>query len=375
MTYSKLPGVYFSETVTSQPEEIDPTIDYVPLFVVQTSTEIEQIDDKLAYFEGLEALHTLVDGKGLTKSVETIEKTLTQYKTNRFYVYNIHTDTSASINTIISNCVNKKEIIDVVLIEETKSAQANNINTKIKALQSALNNNFENGAFRTAIILPYGTVADAVANKGENDKTSTVVINTLTTAFNGVTDGRIIGVVPDEQIMGAMTGQILASPFYRESGFDAIEFNGTLDYEFDYNEMLTLQNMGICFAREESRNGVKQYHINLGVTTSFANSSADGLIKARKTVDEVLRRVGAECENLIKSEDVETSNVFIQSECDAVINDFIENRYILKSTVTDGVTYTSKLTASVVDKFTINVTGTIIPSGCLIAVNVNTTIR
>ena len=373
MTYSKLPGVYFSEEVLST--VVDSSTEYAPLFLVQTSTSIAQIDDKITYFESIDAFKTIAENKGLAKSIVAIEQILNEYQSQRFYVCNIHTDTSASITAVLNDSADKKDIQDIIYIEETKSGQSNSLNAKIKAIESSVVNNSQNGSFRTAIILPYGTVADAVANKGDNDLTSTVVISTLSSAFTGVKSGRIIGVVPDETSMGVVAGHIIATEYYRESGFDPIGIEGVLNYTFTYSEMLTLQNMGICFVREEIRNGVKVYRINLGVTISFADSGADGLIKARKTVDALLRRVEEDCENIIKSEDVETSRVFIQTECDSIVQEFIDNRYIAKEVTIDGTKYTSKLTVAAVDRFTIQITGTLIPTGTLIAINVNTTIR
>lgn len=373
MTYSKLPGVYFTETVDAG--QVDSSVEYAPLFVVQTSTTIAQIDDQITYFDGISGFETIATNKGLTKTIASMKTILNEYQSDKFYVYNIHTDTSASITSIIKDSANIDDIIDIIVIEETKSGNTNTINAKIKAIQSALADNYENGTFRTAIILPYGTVADAVANKESGVTTASAVTTALTTALNGVTDGRIICVVPDETSMSVVAGHIIATPFYRESGYDPISIDGTLNYEFTLSEMLTLQNMGVCFIREESRAGVKQYRINLGVTTSFANSSADGLIKSRKIVDEILREVKFECNNIVKSEDVETSAVFIQTECDNIISDFIDNNYLLKELKVGGVTYKSQLKATVGDRFTINVNGTLIPTGSLIAINVNTTIE
>ena len=56
MTYSKLPGVYYSETVTTLAS--DTSLDEVLTFIVQTSTAISSIDDKLTLYGGLNENNT-----------------------------------------------------------------------------------------------------------------------------------------------------------------------------------------------------------------------------------------------------------------------------------------------------------------------------
>lgn len=373
MTYSKLPGVYFSETVAT--DSVDQTVDYAPLFIVKSTSSIAQIDDQVTYFEGINAFSTIARNKGLNKTIDAMRVILNQYQASNFYVYNVATDTSASMVSILEDCANKEDIIDIIFIEETKSAQANDVNTKIKAIQTALADNFTNGAFRTAIVIPYGTVHDAVTNKESGVTTSSAVITSLSSVLTGVSDGRIFCVVPDEVTMGVISGHIIATPFYHEVGFESLNIIGTPEYEFTLSEMLTLQNMGVCFLRKESRAGVDTYRINLGVTTSFADSAADGLIKSRKICDEVLRQIKTECENIIKSDDVETEKAFIQKECDNTLEEFIQQKYLLKETTKDGIKYKTKLTANVEDRNTINISGSLIPAGSLIAVNVSTVIE
>lgn len=373
MTYSKLPGVYFSETVESG--QVDSTKEYAPLFITKSSSSIPQLDDQIVYFEGLSSFVSIATQKGLGKTMNAMKVILNTYGSEKFYVYNIATDTSASMVSILEESAMKEDIIDVIFIEDSKSANANSINSKTKAIQTALHDNFENGTFRTAIIVPFGTVHDAVTNKGENATVSGTVISSLASCFDGVTDGRIFGVVPDDTLMASTVAQIIKTPFYAECGYETIEITGVPEYEFTMSEMITLQNMGLCFLRKQTRNGVDNYRINLGVTTSFANSDADGLIKSRRICDEALRQIKAECDNVVKSEDVETSDAIIQTAINTILSDFIEQKYMLSSITVDGVKYSTKLTATVGDRFTINVNGYLIPTGSLIAINVNTTIE
>ena len=142
MTYSKLPGVYFSEEVLSS--VVDSSTEYAPLFLVQASTSIAQIDDKVTYFESIDAFKTIAENKGLAKSIVAIEQILNEYQSQRFYVCNIHTDTSASITSILKDSADKKDIQDIIYIEETKSGQSNSLNAKIKAIESSVVNNSQN---------------------------------------------------------------------------------------------------------------------------------------------------------------------------------------------------------------------------------------
>jgi hypothetical protein len=131
--------------------------------------------------------------------------------------------------------------------------------------------------------------------------------------------------------------------------------------------MLTLQNIGVLFVRPERLQGINQYRINLGVTTSFKESSADGLIVCRTTVDAMLRRIAFEGQAFVKAKESESNLAVFNSVISGIIGDFAAEESVNRNG--------TKLTASDAGNSTFTVTGTIQPIKSVIAIEVNTTIN
>ena len=363
MTYSKLPGVYFTETVTDNAEF---TEDNVPLFLVQTSTAISSIDNKITSYTNFKTFETRAKDKGLTQTLKYMQDVLTESENDNFYVYSIKTDTSAAFTAAIESTAHLTDVTSIIYVEETKSAQANAITSKIGGIKSGLHSNAENGVFREGYIIPYGTVQDAIEN-AENTAPEAVIVTELTTITTGDGDGRICVALPDS-LAGCVVGHCIGSDYDEEPGFEAL---GLLDltgvYNFNATQMLSLQNMGVLFVRPERLQGGNQYRINLGVTTSFKESSADGLIVCRATVDAMLRRIAFEGQAFVKAKESESNLAAFNSVISGIIGDFAAEESVNRNG--------TKLTAADAGNSTFTVTGTIQPIKSVIAIEVNTTIN
>jgi hypothetical protein len=362
LTYSKLPGVYFTETVTDNAEF---TEDEVPLFLVQTSTAIATIDNKITSYTNFKAFETIAKNKGLTKTLKYMQDVLTESENDNFYVYSIKTDTADAFTGAITSTAHLTDVTNIIYVEEAKSSNNNSITTKIGAIKSGVHSNAENGVFREAYVIPYGTVKDAVDN-AENTAPEAVIVTTLTTITTGDGDGRICVTLPDS-LAGCVVGHCIGSDYDEEPGFRPL---GLLDltglYNFDATQMLTLQNMGVLFVRPERLQGVNQYRINLGVTTSFKESSADGLIVCRTTVDAMLRRIAFEGQAFVKAKENESNRAAFNSVISGIISDFASEESINRNG--------TKLSVADAGNSTFTVTGTIQPIKSVIAIEVNTTI-
>lgn len=374
MTYSKLFGVYFSETVGSSSPSIIAR-SYHPCFIVQTSTAIASIDDTLTMFTSIQAFKTVAENKGLAKTIEFIEAIMNDYQSETFYVFSVKTDTAAAFTAMIKGTANKEDIKEFVLVEETASANSNTLNSKIAAIVTGLNDNYEKGVFRTCDVIPYGTVKAAVDGMAEGARAEAVAITAMTGALTGISSGRISLMCPDSAYVGLMTGRVLSTEYNREAGYTVLNITDPLDFDFTYDEMLTLQNAGICFVKQELVQGTPQYRIHAGLTAGFASDTADGFIKARKTCDEVLRQVKEACNMYYKNEDVDVSKTELQTECNTIVDEFITEGDIKKTLKIGTTTYTSALTVTVEGRLGIGITGTLIPSGSSMVINVNTTIQ
>ena len=362
LTYSKLPGVYFTETVTQNTVF---TEDEVPLFIVQTSTAITDIDGTITGYTNFAAFETVAKNKGLTQTLKYMQDILTESEHENFYVYSIKTDTATGFTDAIKSTAHLTDVTSIIYVEEAKSASGNAITSKIAAIKAGVHNNAENGVFREAYVIPYGTVEDAV-EEAENTTPEAAAVTALTTITAGDGDGRICVALPDS-LAGCVVGHCIGSDYDEEPGFTAL---GLLDltgvYNFDATQMLTLQNQGVIFVRPERLQGGNQYRINLGVTTSFKESSADGLIVCRTTVDAILRRIAFEGQAFVKAKESESNRAAFNTVINGIITEFATEGSINQNG--------TQLTVADAGNSTFTVTGTIQPIKSVIAIEVNTTI-
>lgn len=373
MTYTKLPGVYFSETVTGGLPAQERTYP-VPLYIIQGATELPTLDNQLVRFSDYNTFKTLMEGKGFTNSVRMIRESLDEARKSEFYVYSVKTDTAAHFKSIVTESAQIEEIQDVVYYEQSKSSQSNSFNNKFQALVEGAEQNYEDGVFRNIIAVPRGTVVDAVTNKGENETAESAAITAMQACLAGITSGRALLVCPDNAYMEQAVGRLISLGYDEEAGYARLNARTAFEYNFSYSQLVTIMNMGVTVVRTEIVGGETVPRIVLGVTASFSQNKADGLFKARKIADETLRRIKTGCSNLVKSTDMDEAKALAQTTCDVTLDNMISEKALSKSATIEGVTYKTTLKATIVDRNYINISGTLVPTGSLVAINVNTTI-
>lgn len=361
MTYSKKPGVYFTESVGTA----DTVTTSIPLFIVQTTSTLS-IDGEYTLYTSIDTFKTVVADKGLTNTVKYIEQALDEIGVAiPFYVYSIKTDTAAAFTKVITDCDNIPEINKVYYIEESKSAAANTFVNKCGALQLGCVSSAAKGIHKVAFAVPYGTITDTYTNT-EGDALGAVV-TALQTEGSTVAGDRLAIINPDNYA-GAVIGKSYTTPYNEDIGFGALNTPvSTLTYNFTDSQELTLMNAGILFITSELRQGTKINRVCLGVSTAFSGNAADGELIVRTIADEVLNNVKNACEPFIKSKSNEQQIAFLQADIDTIIEEFAENGDI------DGTS--SVLTVSQASNYSFNVTGTLKPSRAVIAIEVNTTIN
>lgn len=363
MTYNKLPGVYFTETVST----ISTQTAKVPLFIVEGSTAIADVDNQLVTFANFDAFRATFSADAFSTTVDIVEEALAEsgLTNNKFYVYKNTTGTGASFTNILVDSSNNEEIEDVIYIEGIKGTGANTFNAKLGGLKAGANTCYENGVNRVIYAVPVATVAADVAAKGENVTDEAAAITSLETAVNGINSGRISVIVPD--YAGAVIGRVLAAAYNQEIGYTPISTAiSAPSFNFTYSQMVNLQNMGVMFVRGERLRGSVVYRVNLGVSTSFSSDAADGLLLSRRVADEVLREVKTVCDSFVKApNDIDDGLQGLQADIDDVVDRFITAREVFEDetqlTVEEGNT-----------AYDFIVSGTIKPIKSTIAINVNT---
>ena len=361
MTSPKRPGIYFQETVQSN---IRTEKDNVPLFIVQTSTAIEAIDDKITHYTGFDAFSSIATDKGLAQSLAYIEQTLLEYSNTEFYVYSIKTDTATAFTNAVKATAHLDDVSMIVYIEETASGNSNKITDKISALKTGLVDNAANGVFRIGYVVPYGTVSAAVEGASSGTSAEEACITSLTSILNANGSGRLCCVLPDENA-GIILGKCISCAVDEEPGFTAITTTPqTSTYNFDNTQMITIQNLGVLFLARETIQGANQYRINLGVTTGFKDNTADGLIISRTIVDAILRQIKYVGDAFVKGKEVESNVVKLQGLVDSIIDNEVERERIIRDD--------TSLTVSDAGNSTFTIVGTIKPIRSIIAIEVNT---
>lgn len=367
MVLSKLPGIYFSETV-----EATNTENIIrPLYLVQTKNVIDSLDNKITLFNSIDDFKTAVEGKGLTYTTDFIEKAIneTNNTITSFYVYSIKTDTITGFTNALINTTNYANIKNVFYIEEETSSSSNTLTNKITAMQTGVQNNATNGVNRIVYTVPYATLNDAVSNEKDATKEETA-LTTMTEVTKGFNNGRTCIIFPDTQA-GIIAGKIIRTPYNEDIGFSELNTGIiALDYAFNYTQMVTLMNAGVIFINQEVRRGGNIYRVNLGVTTSFSseNNKADSLLLSRTIADEVLDQINERCEPFVKDTETENTINLIQAECDRIVEEYIETNDVLQ----EGTELTVRDTTK---PYTIEITGYIKPVGCIAVIEVNTTLK
>ncbi|RAP51137.1 MAG: hypothetical protein BZ138_06025, partial [Methanosphaera sp. rholeuAM270] len=306
--------------------------------------------------------------KGIDKTIALMEQAYNEKPFKKFYIYSIKTDTDAGFQRILSDTASKTEIRDVFYIEESESAAGYTIADKIASLKAAVADNYEQATPRNVWVIPYGTLSEAVTD-ATNVAPEATIVTQFTTLTTPTGSGRLGLIMPDLNIAGAIMGKIIGRNYDEEIGHEQLNIAvESLTYNFTDSQMLTLLNAGVTFVRKERVNGISGYRIVAGVSTSFKESAADGLLISRSIADELLRQVRYAAEVELKSKETKNAIVYLQTECNSIIADFVANN--------DVIAAGTKLTVSESSTpYTINIAGTIQPVGTILMINVDATIN
>jgi len=355
------PGITYNETVATITEPIE--VEEVLCFIVQTSETLPG-DGQLTLYESFDAFSAVATNKGLPKTLELINNILASTGATEFYVYSVKTDTASGFTTAVTSNTHYKEIRRVIYFEETASSEANPIRVKMNALASACHTTSHNGSFRKAIVIPYGTVEDAVNDEDAQGLPQDIALTTIT-GINPDSDGRLYVFMPDNYI--AMINHLLETPEGVEPGFEYVDGVDTPKYVWTYDQMDTLRNAGINFLEPERANGVTSYRIHLGVTTGAKTDKADRLIASREIADALLRDIDTELSVYIKGPKNDEREAMAQETVDNVIQSYVSRLYVDAEGTTLVLTDNGDMT------YALN--GTITPTRTLVAIEVNTILQ
>lgn len=352
MTYNKLPGIVFTESVaTSQVAAEDGNI---PLFIIKATDDYD-LCGSINHFDSYSAFADVSAALEAPYTKQVIQDTLLEVGATEFYLYPVAFTNATTLTDTVAATAHLDDVKNMIYIEETAGTANTAIANCIASLKTGINTLESSGVFRRLYIVPYGTV-HAASN----------AVTSLTSILSATGDGRICCILPDENA-GIVTGKCIVSPYNDEVGRTPVSSAvKESSYNFNAAEMLTLMNLGVLFLRRERGMGGYQYRICLGVTTSFKDNAADGLLVCRTVVDELLSRIGVEAQPFVKAKETDSNEVMLQSVVDAIVNEFVTNEDIYR----DG---TSLTVGGDGVNFTIN--GTIRPVRSAIAIEVNTTIQ
>ena len=182
----------------------------------------------------------------------------------------------------------------------------------------------------------------------------------------------------EKHLFGKTVARFCVTPFYNEPGF--FEYRSVEAGEFiertDEEEKL-LQNAGIIFNRDEKIGADTYPKINLGVVSTFAENPrpADSLFHARIIADELLKEVFKVLYPQVKNNESASQFVYLQSQINKVIDDFVNDGYVIKFNSNNGKGTKLTLRESDYNPYDIVVEGPIQPVNSTIAIMVQATIN
>ena len=363
MTYNRLSGVYFEETVETITNEGE---NGLKLFIIQGGDNIDTLDDKLVRMNNFNTFEVLIHDSNLPNTVSFMDKYFGDVS-EPFFVYKVKTNNKQNFENLIKENVPFNNITGVIYFEETASGTEVPLSDKITAIKTALKSLSKKGYFLKGYIIPYGTIKAADTNKGENERSETVVKSTIVNSSNTIASGRICVIFP-EDYAGVATEQLANVEYNKEAGKEPLNVTASqIKYHFTEDEMIELQNAGVNFVKlEDTKNG-SAYRINLGVTTSFAQDKADGLLISRNIADELLYQVKLECLDFLKDKKDENSIIQLNENIRTIIDRFADN-----GDVDADETYLEATDGN--DVFTAKISGRIKPYGSLIAIDIYETL-
>lgn len=355
--FDKIPGVYFTDIVESEPVKDGSKI---PIFIGVTgnSTSAEGILKFVSYDE---AKKTVANGGiGPEGNNNLLLKVIKEfYEENAKagegsirvpYIYAI--DLGTDLTDFATACADAKKKLDadveVFVLPEQAAGTISAITTAATSIATYVEDR----------ILRFGLFTD----------------------FSDNTDSKMIArVEANEQpymayieptLYGKTVARICKTPFNKEPGFyqyDTVDA-GTFT-ERSMAEMLALQNGGVIFNRDEYANKKFIPRINLGVFTTFIETTkpADCLIHARSIANQVIGECFDVCFAQVKNNETETNLAYIQSQLDRVISKHVNGGNLRSGKII--------VRESVDDPYALNIAGEVTPVNSNIAINVQVAVK
>lgn len=198
------------------------------------------------------------------------------------------------------------------------------------------------------------TISDFIVAAEASIKTESANLNIRTgfTTKDGATDAQLIALNPssggilksrigiiEPTKFGTIFARVCTTPYYIEPGY--LEFRsvgpGTFAARTRAQE-IALQEAGIIFAHDERVSSIIATRINLSVSTAFALSErpSDAVFHARFNADNLLRRVFEAVFYQVKANESNTKIVTNQTRVDAVIDEEVEAERMIAYDATTG---------------------------------------
>lgn len=177
---------------------------------------------------------------------------------------------------------------------------------------------------------------------------------------------------------GKTVARFCCTPFYHEPGFFAYRSVKPGEFiERTEEEEKLLQDAGIIFNRDEKIGDATYPKINLGVVSTFAENPrpADSLFHARFISDELLKEIFKVLYPQVKNNESASNFVYLQSQINKVIDDFINEGYVIKYNSAKGTGTRLTLRESDYNPYDMIVEGPIQPVNSTIAIMVQATIN
>ena len=368
MVLSKIPGVYYDETVEYQTPG---TGGKIPVFIGKTGNSA--------------TTGYAVDGTQINKftSWEEVNRTIANG--------GIGTDTSANpLLAVLEEFFEEAEVkaaddlgVPYIYVIDVGAGTSKNVwlaalttaKTKTEAIieayvgaESITDSGYELGDFLAAA---HASIVTEATNLN---------LRTGFTTKIGATDSQLIALNPtsggvlksrigicEPNHFGKIFALICTTPYYIEPGY--LEFRTLGAGKFasrTRTEELALQNAGIIFGHDEKVNNITMTRINLSTSTAYAKSPvpSDALFHARFNADNLLRRVFEAVFPQVKANESATNIITNQTAIDAIIDEEVENERMIEYDPETGEGTMLQLVESNSNPYDMMVAGQIQPINC-----------
>ncbi len=386
MPITKLPGVYYNERVTY---ELTGEGSKIPVIIGATgniATDDYKIDGTvIRKFTGWEDVNkaTTSEVPGIGVYSENTTNQLSKFLHEFFEEARLQVNSDIGVPYIyiidVGDGKTKQSWLNALNLAKSKLDATIEIYVGADAITSYELKAFLDGAYAS---IKEGTkdldLRCAFTTKGYDNPSSVTdaQLIALTNESTGVQYSRIG--ITEPLLFGKTMARICCTPSNVEPGF--YEYRSVEPGTFKDRtkaEMLTLQNAGIIFNRDEHINGKVHPKINLCVSSSFAATTrpADALFHARFNADALLREVFEACYNQIKANESATNLAYLQTRINKIVNDKVSAEEMIKYDEKTGNGTRLIVNQSDADPYSLIITGQMHPQKCTVAIEVEATVK